>query len=177
MAIQWIIDLQWAVAAAQIALLLSAAWADVATRLIPDRICLSLVCVGIAGQIFDPLQLVASSIIAGILFAALLYLHSRQLIGGGDVKLLVGLAVGLPPREVIGFLTLTALAGGLLAFTQLTMRYLPKPRVAPAGALGLRRVYAVERWRILRRSPLPYAVAIGCGGIWTVLNHVANFGG
>jgi prepilin peptidase CpaA len=91
--------------------------------------------------------------------------------GGGDVKLLVALAVGLPLAGTVQLLTATALAGAVLAALHLMMRYLPHPRTAPAGSPLLLRVYAVERWRHVRRAPLPYGAAIACGGIWTFLKH------
>jgi prepilin peptidase CpaA len=93
------------------------------------------------------------------------------LIGGGDVKLLVALAIGVPLTGVVQLLTMTALAGCVLALVHLIMRILPYPKLAPAGASLVRRVYAVERWRHLRHAPLPYGVAIACGGIWTVFNR------
>jgi len=95
----------------------------------------------------------------------------RGWMGGGDVKLLVALAVGLPLTGVIQLLTITALAGGVLALVHLMMRHLPYPKLAPAGSSLARRVYAIERWRHLRHAPLPYGVAIACGGIWTIFNQ------
>jgi prepilin peptidase CpaA len=73
--------------------------------------------------------------------------------------------------SVIELLTVTALAGGVLALVHVMMRLLPYPKLAPAGSSLVRRVYAIERWRHLRRAPLPYGVAIACGGIWTVLSQ------
>jgi prepilin peptidase CpaA len=101
----------------------------------------------------------------------LVAVYARGWIGGGDVKLLVALAIGLPLAGVVQLLTVTALAGGVLALTHLMMRRLPFPSPAPAGASLLRRVWAVERWRNVRHAPLPYGVAIACGGIWTVFNR------
>jgi prepilin peptidase CpaA len=72
---------------------------------------------------------------------------------------------------VIQLLTITALAGGVLALVHLMMRLLPYPKLAPAGSSLVRRVYAIERWRNLRHAPLPYGVAIACGGIWTVFSQ------
>src|SRR6266853_403042 len=71
----------------------------------------------------------------------------------------------------IQLLTVTALAGGVLALAHLMMRLLPSPRLAPAGSSFVRRVYAIERWRHLRHAPLPYGVAIACGGIWTIFSQ------
>ena len=117
------------------------------------------------------MQVAGSLIVATILFALLLVIYQRGMIGGGDVKLLVALAIGLPLMGVIQLLTITALAGGVLALVHLMMRLLPYPKLAPAGSSFVRRVYAIERWRHLRHAPLPYGVAIACGGIWTVLSR------
>jgi prepilin peptidase CpaA len=153
----------------QILLLLYVATIDIATRSIRNEICLVLALLGIAGQVASPMQVAESLIAATILFLLLIVSYQRGWMGGGDVKLLVALAIGLPLMGVIQLLTITALAGGILAVVHLTMRLLPYPRLAPAGSSFVRRVYAIERWRHLRQAPLPYGVAIACGGIWTIL--------
>jgi prepilin peptidase CpaA len=155
----------------EILLLLYVATMDIATRSIRNEICLALALLGIAGQLASPLQIAESLIAATILLLLLLVIYQRRLIGGGDVKLLVALAIGLPLTGVVQLLTMTALAGCVLALVHLIMRILPYPKLAPAGASLVRRVYAVERWRHLRHAPLPYGVAIACGGIWTVFNR------
>ena len=154
----------------EVLLLLYVATMDVATRLIRNEICLALALFGIAGQLANPVQ-VAESVIVARLLLLLFVIYTRGWIGGGDVKLLVALAVGLPLMGVIQLLMVTALAGGVLALLHLMMRLLPYPRLAPGGASFVRRVYAIERWRHLRHAPLPYGVAIACGGIWTVFSR------
>ena len=154
----------------EILLLLYLATIDIATRLIRNEICLALALLGIASQFASPMQVAQSLIVATILFLLLLVIYQWGRIGGGDVKLLVALAIGLPLTGVIQLLTITALAGGVLALVHLMMRLLPYPRLAPAGSSLVRRVYAMERWRHLRHAPLPYGVAIACGGIWTVFS-------
>ena len=62
----------------------------------------------------------------------------------------------------------------MLALVTPRRALLPRPAGARAGASTLRRVWAAERWRILRRAPLPYGLAIACGGIWTVLTHTGS---
>jgi prepilin peptidase CpaA len=155
----------------EILLLLYVAMADVATRLIRNEICLALALLGIAGQLASPMQVAQSLIAAMILFLLLLVIYQRGWMGGGDVKLLVALAIGLPLIGVIQLFTITALAGGVLALVHLMMRHLPYPKLAPAGSSLVRRVYTIERWRHLRHAPLPYGVAIACGGIWTVISR------
>jgi prepilin peptidase CpaA len=155
----------------EILLLLHVATIDIATRLIRNEICLVLALLGIAAQFANPMQVAASLIAATILLAMLLIIYQRGWIGGGDVKLLVALAIGLPLTGVVELLTITALAGGVLALVHLMMRLLPQPKLAPAGSSFVRRVYAIERWRHLRHAPLPYGVAIACAGIWTVFSR------
>ncbi|MCP3410261.1 prepilin peptidase [Bradyrhizobium sp. CCGB01] len=155
----------------EILLLLYVATLDIATRLIRNEICLALALLGISTQIASPLQLVESLISAAILFLLLLFIYTRGWMGGGDVKLLVALAVGLPLAGIAELLTVTALVGGALALVHLLMRNLPYPKLAPAGSSIARRVYVVERWRHLRHAPLPYGVAIAGGGIWSIFNR------
>ncbi|WP_271601624.1 A24 family peptidase [Bradyrhizobium sp. CCBAU 45384] len=166
--VSWIVPI---ISSLEIVLLLYVATIDVATRLIRNDVCLVLALLGIAGQLDSPLQLAESLIAGAILFLLLFMIYQRGWIGGGDVKLLVALAIGLPLTGIVQLLTVTALAGGVLALVHLMMRLLPYPRLAPAGSSFARRVYAVERWRHLRHAPLPYGVAIACGGIWTIFSR------
>ena len=156
----------------QILLLLYVAFNDVATRLIPNRTCLLLAVLGVVGAVLvDPTQLVSSFGVTVLLFALLWIMHSRQWMGGGDVKLILALAIGFSSEQTLQLITIGALSGGVLAMVHLVMRQLPVPVAPSASSSLLRRVYAVERWRNLRHAPLPYGVAIACGGIWTILNH------
>src|SRR2546423_7962358 len=106
----------------EIVLLLYVATIDIATRLIRNEICLVLALLGIASQFASPMQVAESLIAATILLALLLLIYQRGWIGGGDVKLLVALAIGLPMTGVMQLLTITALAGGVLAVLHLMMR-------------------------------------------------------
>ena len=155
----------------EILLLLYVAMIDIATRLIRNEICLVLALLGIAVQFVSPMHVTETLVAAAIVSLLLLVIYERGWIGGGDVKLLVALAIGLPLVGVIQLLTITALAGGVLALVHLMMRLLPYPKLVPAGSSFVRRVYAIERWRNLRHAPLPYGVAIACGGIWTVFSQ------
>jgi prepilin peptidase CpaA len=160
-----------AVLALQILLLLYVAVIDVATRLIHNEICLALALLGIVSQFAGPTHFVESLVVAALLFLLLIVVFERGWIGGGDVKLLAALAIGLPLMGVIQLLTVTAYAGAVLALVHLMMRRLPAPGTAPAGSSLIRRVCAVERWRHLRRAPLPYGAAIACGGVWALLSQ------
>lgn len=154
-----------------IAALAYAAWSDLATRIIPNRACVAIIVAGMAGRAMGGLTPFAWSVgVSLLLFLLLVAAHARGILGGGDVKLITATAVALPPAGAILFLSATALCGGCLALAHLLLRHLPPPAPRPAGAALLSRLCAVERWRILRHSPLPYGIAIAGGGAWALLS-------
>lgn len=159
-------------AAAIVGLLIYAALVDVATRIIPDGVAIWLVALGVVERLFAGLPSFAASVlVAVLLLVVLMFLHARGLMGGGDVKLAVATAMGLPVESIYRFIVVTSLAGGILALVHLALRYAIRnaPRPPPNGASLARRVLAAERWRIVRHGSLPYGVAVACGGVWAVL--------
>ena len=74
-----------------------------------------------------PIAAMVSLLLAAVLFAAFLPLHARGAIGGGDVKLITALAVGLSPPATLDFLLTTVMAGGVLGVVYLSLRLLPQP--------------------------------------------------
>lgn len=160
--------------AVAVALLLVAAWRDVATRLIPDSLSAGLAITGLALRVAEA-GWVAALVSLGIALALgtlLLLAAMGGALGGGDVKLAAAMACGLGPADTWDFVVLTVFAGGLLA-----LPYLAVPRLRPAFAPALRpagaslpaRVLAVESRRLRRGGPVPYAVAIAAGGLATLL--------
>jgi prepilin peptidase CpaA len=156
------------------ALLLLAAWRDLASRTIPDGVSVGLAAFGLAARAAEggAMALGLSAATAALLFLVLVLLHARGALGGGDVKLASALALGLPPLATLDFVLATALAGGALAVAYLALgrlaggwRLLPLRATAPLH----RRVLAVEQRRLRRGGPLPYAAAIAVGGIAILL--------
>jgi prepilin peptidase CpaA len=86
-------------------------------------------------------------------------------LGGGDVKLAAALALGLPPLATLDFLNNTVLAGGVLGLC-----YLVGPRLLrPHAPRHVGRILRIEARRLRRGGPVPYGVAIACGGILTLI--------
>jgi prepilin peptidase CpaA len=158
-----------------LALLLVAAWHDIVTRTIPDSIGLVLVAAGVIARILEgPAALAVSAATALVLFVLLLVVFSRGLIGGGDVKIMTALAVGLSPLDSYRFAVATAIAGGILAIVYLLLSRAPHaPSKSKRNSL-LSRIIAVESLRIHRRGSLPYGVAIAGGGAFVLL-HTGSF--
>ena len=103
--------------------------------------------------------------IAALLLIILGVLWLRGFIGGGDMKLIP--AVAHRPAAVgrAAFILSVALAGGVLALLYLALSFFV-PRPAPGPRRGfLARVLKAEAWRLHRRGPLPYAVAIAGGAL------------
>lgn len=154
------------------ALLLLAAWCDLATRTIPDGISVAIAVLGLAARVAEgPVPAAVSLMTAACLFLAFLPLHSHGAVGGGDVKLVTALAVGLAPLATLELLVATVMAGGALSLVYLLLRLLPQPLpLEPRPhAWPPRRILSLERRRSNRRGPLPYAVAIAAGGISTLM--------
>lgn len=166
-----------ALSAATIALLAYAAWSDVAARIIPNTVCGAVAALGLVTRASEGLTSLEWSLaVAAVLFVLLFLIYIVGGMGGGDVKLATAMVFGLSPADAYRFVFWTALAGGVLGLAYLVMRRLPAPVYAgsnmlPRRANLLKRVYIAERWRIRRRGPLPYGVAIATGG-WLTLVHV-----
>ena len=160
---------------AMLALLAAGAWQDIATRTIPDEVNALLFVVGSLARLAQgPQELLYSGLSAMMLFLLCMSLYSRGLVGGGDVKLITACAIGLSPSDCYVFVVATALAGGILGITYLLFsRRLAPMRLAKRTSI-LKRVIAVETWRVRRRGPLPYGVAIAAGGAFVLL-HPGNF--
>jgi prepilin peptidase CpaA len=114
--------------------------------------------------------------VAALIFGLLLPFAVMGMLGGGDLKLATAIAIGLPPLGSYQFVVATAVAGGLLALLYLAAHRLALRRAAPSRAAGraaslLRRVLAAEAWRVRRRGPLPYGVAIAAGAALVLLGH------
>lgn len=160
-------------AAAIVGLLVFAALADVAARIIPDGIAIGVAVLGLIVRVTEGgLPGVAVSIAAAVVVLMVLaILHRCGLMGGGDVKLAAATVLGLPLDWIYRFFIVTALAGGVIALVHLALRAAihTAPRPPPRGASLPLRALTAEWWRIARRGSLPYGVAIACGGIWAVL--------
>jgi prepilin peptidase CpaA len=84
-------------------------------------------------------------------------------LGGGDVKLLAAISLFAGPQRLLGFLIITAIAGGLLGLAILAGAPIGRPAMAGAGTLRTR-----------LRAGLPYGPAIAVGGLWVAASLGLN---
>jgi prepilin peptidase CpaA len=148
-------------------LLAFAASHDVATRTVPNWVSIGILACGLVLQAITGHLLTAIGL--GLLvFLLAIALWLRGWLGGADVKLLGAAAVAVTPHSVGSLLLAVSLAGGVLALFYLTLSYLlVRPRPGPRNHF-LSRLIKAELWRIHRRAPLPYAVAIAIGAFLTL---------
>ena len=166
-----------------IALLLVACLYDMIGRFIPNRLAASLAICGIGLQAAS--GRVASALVSGgVVFLLACLCWRRGWMGGGDVKLLGAAATAIPLPLVPQFIAAVAIAGGLLALLYLAARAfvaapgqtrstIPVSAPPPPSVQRPRHLFArfarIERWRIHRGCPLPYACAIAAGFLFVVL--------
>ena len=157
-------------------LLLWAAWSDIQSFTIPNRVSLAIVLLYPAHVIASPAQVewLFACGLALLIFAVGAFAFARGWFGGGDVKLLTAATLWAGPLMFSELILVTALAGGALALVavaqprmtpilaQLRITWLPELPVTPAapGKASL-------------RTNIPYGVAIAAGGLWLATRLLA----
>jgi prepilin peptidase CpaA len=91
---------------------------------------------------------------ASLLFiaAVTLFAYAWAALGGGDVKLLLAIALWIPIDRLAQFLLALALIGGAQALATLTIRRLTAPNLAPSS-----------------KTHMPYALSIALAGLTSAL--------
>ena len=147
------------ICSAFLAILAWAACSDAASFKIPDTASIGLL-------LLYPLHVLTSPVatgwpaaigIAAAVFTVGLILFARGIWGGGDVKLLTAVALWSGPHAIIPVLMVTAMAGGVLALLAGAMLYVQRWRAAAENAPAV------------AGMPLPYGVAIACGGSFAAM--------
>jgi prepilin peptidase CpaA len=151
---------------------------DICYRRIPDIFSVALSFIGLGILIINGnwLEGFTTLGLAIATFFVLALLCMAGKLGGGDVKLLTASVLLVRVGSFFDFLLLTALAGGVLSLIYiaafLMLKHLPTTPAAisvPPGkapdTLRLNLLWRIERRRILRRSSIPYGVAISAGSL------------
>lgn len=161
----------WGLTAAISACLLLAVVADVAGRIIPNRLVLVVAGCGVGLRLIGAGPFWPSLVAALIALAVIGTLAARDLVGWGDAKMIAAVTFAVPVDRVIVLLLAIALAGGLLSGGYLAARTLlrrapwPPASAHPSDdrAGWLTRLLCREAARIHANEPMPYAVAIAGG--------------
>lgn len=157
-----LIPLQSVCLAAFALLLLAAAWQDLRTMRIADGLSLAIVAIfgvwAACGFAFGGISFVRIAMALGgtaAVFALGAFAFAVGVLGGGDVKLLAASSLFAGPDLLLEFLSVTALAGGILGLAVLAG--VPIGPTAAADSTSM---------RTRLRGGLPYGPAIAAGGLW-----------
>lgn len=142
--------------------LTAAALHDLAVRTVPDRLS-AMIAAGALAQATAQHRLLPSLALLVCLFGLACALWARGWLGGGDAKLLGACAPMFAPSQAPDLLLAIAVAGGFLALPYVPGRRLFRRPAADRPTVLLSRLIRCERWRLFRRGPLPYALAIAAG--------------
>jgi len=149
--------------------LCGAAVTDMRSRQVPNLLPMLVAAAGLVARAASG-DAVPSVLLAAGVFIVLYALWRREWLGGGDVKLLSACALLVPAGAVLALLLAVALSGGILATVYLVLRTVPFLAASQLtrSPSAFQRVCKVERWRIRRGAPLPYACAISAGCMFTL---------
>ena len=161
-----------AVLAVAIGILVIVAYEDVRTRRIPNALSLATAALGLAriafaGDSIDAGHTLAAAIIT---FAITFALFQRGAIGGGDAKILPAtvLLIGYP--ELLSFLFLMSLSGGVLVLATLTLERLDLSFSRFRGGAHVSSNGKSDRGRAASKgTTVPYGVAIATAGVITLI--------
>lgn len=157
-----------------------AAFNDLRERRIPNRLTGGVALLYPVYVLVSPMPVawLAAVGLAAVVFLIGLALFARQLIGGGDVKLIAAISLWAGPEHFVSFMVLTALTGGALSLFTLWCQRWHGVIQAHLAALGLATSggpradlpEAPSSTITTTGSPdlaatLPYGIAIAAGGI------------
>ena len=147
---------------------LMAAFTDVARYLIPNKYPAAIAAAFLVYAIGKPAALWIYGPVAAVLCLAVgIVLFERGALGGGDVKLLTATALWAGFDQMALLLFVTAVTGGALALIHL----LPLHRLIPARSVA---APIGTEIRSKLQQPIPFGVAIACGGVCVALAHLAH---
>jgi prepilin peptidase CpaA len=137
------------------------AYSDVRTRRIPNEFIVALLAlaafrIALSG---DPTAALYTLVANAALAVATFLLFWRGLLGGGDVKLMVATGFLIGYHDVLAFLFVMSVSGGLIAVAMLAGERLRRSQAPPA----------LESQEKRARLTVPYGVAISVAGIMTLL--------
>ncbi|MEL6373890.1 MAG: prepilin peptidase [Pseudomonadota bacterium] len=143
------------------AAMMFAAFFDLFTMTIPNKVSIALVAGFALVAPFSglPWATIGMHVLAGALMLGVcVFMFWRGWMGGGDAKLLSAAALWIGFDHMLGFATLVAICGGLLAVAILLYRSI----LPPSWLLG-------QSWALRlheKKGGIPYGIAIAAGAIW-----------
>jgi prepilin peptidase CpaA len=144
------------------------AYSDIRNRRIPNALSLAVAALGLAriALAHDPTAAGQTLTAGAVVFAVALLLFWRGVVGGGDAKLIASTALLVGHQQLLSFLFLMSLCGGMLAAAALVrnrLRWQPGYLSHPGPLSSL--TDAPRGSTALADSTVPYGVAIAAAGM------------
>jgi prepilin peptidase CpaA len=161
-----------AVLAAAVGILVVVAYWDARTRRIPNALSLTTAALGLgrialAADVIDAGYTLAAAM---IIFAITFALFQRGAIGGGDAKILTTTALLIGYRELLGFLLLMSLCGGVLALATLAAERLDLSFGWFRLGAHVSSTGQSDRGRVASKGlTVPYGVAVATAAVITLI--------
>jgi prepilin peptidase CpaA len=156
-----------AVLIAAIGLLAVIAYSDMRSRRIPNVLSLAIAILGLTrvGLAHDTAATQTLAAVA-ITFAATFLLFRRGVMGGGDAKLIAATVLLVGWHEMLRFLLLMSVCGGVLALTILALDQfrLGHRGLSHRASKSLETGAAANRIAGLTNTTVPYGVAVAAAG-------------
>ena len=164
--------MHWAGPVILTTLLAAIAYGDVRFRRIPNELSLAVALLGLGRLLLTNNSVAARYTLTGglLTFAVTFFLFSREVIGGGDAKLIPAMALLIGHQQLLNFLMLMSIIGGLLGLVMLA-----SPRFSPVAhrvrklAAGAADITTDLSGRRTEKTTVPYGVAIAAAGAITLL--------
>ena len=136
-------------------------YTDIRTRRIPNEYIVGLLALAAFRLAVDgdPTSALYTLVANAALFVATFLLFWRGLLGGGDVKLMVATGFLIGYHDVLGFLVVMSVSGGLIAVAILAGERLRRCPVLPSP----------EPDETRARLTVPYGAAIAIAAIFTLI--------
>jgi prepilin peptidase CpaA len=155
-----------------ITILVIIAYRDAHTRRIPNVLSGAIAALGLVRMTLAHDMVAAGYTLAAgaVVLTAAFFLFSRDIIGGGDAKLVAAMALLVGYHDLFRFLLLMSLCGGVLAMAILTRDMLCGPFCHAFRQIWKPSMIRGVAWIMpLTRSTVPYGVAIAAAGVITLV--------
>ncbi len=142
-----------------------AAVMDLFTMTIPNRVSLALVAGFFGAAILGGMPMIDILKHLGVGLAVLavaILMFSQGWVGGGDAKLLAAAALWFGVDQIVDYIFMVAMFGGLLSLFFMTFRSVIPP-VMIVGREWAERLHD-------KKSGIPYGIALAAAGLWVYPN-------
>ena len=149
-------------------LLVWAAYSDITTYRIPNRLVLAVAALYPAYAFANQMHVdvLGGILTSGVLLGICFLLYVKRWTGAGDAKFIAAVGLWAGPGLVVSFIFVTTLVGGLISLLVMIRRYF-EPLAVEKGSPLMRILPALS-------VHVPYGVAISAGGLFVAVRLLSH---